>query len=1024
MDNTDIENLGKIIAASLTSKLGIGNSTAPAASAPASTSAATDDYLASIGKLISSAKELGQEYIPLAAGMLNFANSTTAASNSLQALNLTNNKAIASITKSLETSRAQLNEAGKVGIGGGSPSALGLEAAKSGLTIAEFTKTIADSNGALAGLGRTAKVAVENYSDITSRVLESTAGKQLIASGMQTAEMAKLTAIVSMSTKVNASDIKGREQLAASTLSLATQLDETARLTGLNRETMANEIAERNKTAESIAWQRTLSVDQRTAYTEMQGTLADLGDEVGNAMLNVVAGARMTDSTIATKIALGESWTELEAAMVQRKNAVGEAEIAAAKDRLEQARIGALEYQKTSQFQNQTLYNTSEIGTKSLKIAKDSDAAFNALQSGAKELKKPSEVKTEVQQNQLGLDASGKPLAGAAVMTEINKGFEGIRLAAVGGAGAVDKLNNTLSATPAVVNSVTESFKMLGNFNKTSAQYTDEMAAMPKKVASVLSGLVTPGATVAPISGPATATPSSAYIDVGRRLDEQVALNPNPHPLKRKEGSLGATGSMIEDFGTETPALLHGKEGVITENQFNDIKSQFKLLQANVREVPAHANKVGNSGFTDFEKPSNELQNQTKAIESNADRDIFGDATKQLSSLFTNNEKSIKDQLGNFQNQTKAIESNADRDIFGDATKQLSSLFTNNEKSIKDQLGNFQNQTKAIESNADRDIFGDATKQLSSLFTNNEKSIKDQLGNFQNQTKAIESNADRDIFGTSNDFLETAGEKITTIFSNTDKLAKEQLGVFNNQVKDLGGKKEHGIFEEITKQISSISSIFLDEKKTNQDQLAGVKVQVKDLGGKKEQPYNPGNVKYQLKPETYNEKPIGGSSGHGHVELGPRYRHEERDPVVSGISKLDQELRKLTNMASNTDNISKQASEYLSKINIKYTDTKVGNAPVINKIPEVGRIESKIPTRDVMAPHVPSDEYKNKPVVSKEPPVISPIAPVGEITIKDLHTALINLNTNMMRMVSYTESISESSHKTARHTRESTGLRM
>ena len=320
------------------------------------------------------------------------------------------------------------------------------------------------------------------------------------------------------------------------------------------------------------------------------------------------------------------------------------------------------------------------------------------------------------------------------------------------------------------------------------------------------------------------------------------------------------------------------------------------------------------------------------------------------------------------------------------------------------------------------------------MFTNNEKSIKDQLGNFQNQTKAIESNADRDIFfeneigevmlGTSNDFLETAGEKITTVFSNNEKLTKNQLDVFNNQIKDLGGKKEHGIFEEITKQISSISSIFLDEKKTNQDQLAGVKVQVKDLGGKKEQPYNPGNVKYQLKPETYNEKPIGGSSGHAHVELGPRYRHEERAPVVSGISKLDQELRKLTNMASNTDNISKQASEYLSKTNIKYTDTKVGNAPVINKIPEVGRIESKIPTRDVMAPHVPSDEHKNKPAVSKEPPVISPITPVGEITIKDLHTALINLNTNMMRMVSYTESISESSHKTARHTRESTGLRM
>jgi hypothetical protein len=42
-------------------------------------------------------------------------------------------------------------------------------------------------------------------------------------------------------------------------------------------------------------------------------------------------------------------------------------------------------------------------------------------------------------------------------------------------------------------------------------------------------------------------------------------------PVKRQEGSMGTVGKWIEDFGKGTPAVLHGKEGVITEKQFNDL---------------------------------------------------------------------------------------------------------------------------------------------------------------------------------------------------------------------------------------------------------------------------------------------------------------------------------------------------------------------------------------------------------------------------------------------------------------------
>jgi hypothetical protein len=46
----------------------------------------------------------------------------------------------------------------------------------------------------------------------------------------------------------------------------------------------------------------------------------------------------------------------------------------------------------------------------------------------------------------------------------------------------------------------------------------------------------------------------------------------------KSTGSLGTTGSLIEDFGKGTLAMLHGKEGVITEKQFNNLAAGIQQL--------------------------------------------------------------------------------------------------------------------------------------------------------------------------------------------------------------------------------------------------------------------------------------------------------------------------------------------------------------------------------------------------------------------------------------------------------------
>lgn len=59
----------------------------------------------------------------------------------------------------------------------------------------------------------------------------------------------------------------------------------------------------------------------------------------------------------------------------------------------------------------------------------------------------------------------------------------------------------------------------------------------------------------------------------------------SPEFEQRANGSLGAKGSLIEDFGRGTPAMLHGREGVITEDQLSTlVKTSMAAGQDSTKE--------------------------------------------------------------------------------------------------------------------------------------------------------------------------------------------------------------------------------------------------------------------------------------------------------------------------------------------------------------------------------------------------------------------------------------------------------
>jgi D-alanyl-D-alanine carboxypeptidase len=90
------------------------------------------------------------------------------------------------------------------------------------------------------------------------------------------------------------------------------------------------------------------------------------------------------------------------------------------------------------------------------------------------------------------------------------------------------------------------------------------------------------------------------YYDYQRQ--EMEALGQKPEEMGsfwknlfggRSEGSLGATGKLIEDFGSGTPMMLHGREGVITEQQLTNLA---KSAMAMGSRAPASGSGTTNSG--------------------------------------------------------------------------------------------------------------------------------------------------------------------------------------------------------------------------------------------------------------------------------------------------------------------------------------------------------------------------------------------------------------------------------------------
>ena len=166
----------------------------------------------------------------------------------------------------------------------------------------------------------------------------------------------------------------------------------------------------------------------------------------------------------------------------------------------------------------------------------------------------------------------------------------------------VEMQNNLQKASVALSTAMTDLIggpigKLVGDTNNKILQYVTTAAEYSGKFVQAMNtaitgldatqGLISQGYETS--NNPATAPVTNATADADA-ADSGT-------PASRRVGTLGATGKLMEDFGSGTLAMLHGREAVVTESQMANLMGNFNAFREGVanqlaQEKAAYGNAV------------------------------------------------------------------------------------------------------------------------------------------------------------------------------------------------------------------------------------------------------------------------------------------------------------------------------------------------------------------------------------------------------------------------------------------------
>ena len=225
-----------------------------------------------------------------------------------------------------------------------------VSAAELGLSVEDMTTFIKKNNESLRAFGGTTDLAMSRFKAISTTILDSQElGTKLRALGYTTQDINENLALYGEISDANSrTDRASVQEQAEAAKNLMVELDGLSKLTGKQRDQLADEMKERRRQGDVNAFLSGKTAEEQTAFTnklvELQNTL---GKDAADAFVDVaLRGAPTTEATRGALLAMGSGADDLYAA-AQQFNA---GDISSFQDSLQAATGAAIDYQNTEQF--------------------------------------------------------------------------------------------------------------------------------------------------------------------------------------------------------------------------------------------------------------------------------------------------------------------------------------------------------------------------------------------------------------------------------------------------------------------------------------------------------------------------------------------------------------------------------------------------------------------------------------------------------------------------------------------------
>ncbi len=496
------------------------------------------------------------------------------------------------------------------------------------LSVQEYGDTISKLVPNITALGGTVTDGTKRFNQMSQEFSSLTAADDLRKIGYTTKEYNDVLAISLAGRKnIDFQDAESRKKANLAAADLALEMDKVAQLTGVSRQEQQRTLQEKQGNARvqaAIEQQvRAGGADAAAAYQKMTTQMKGLGlDKLSD---EIYSGQALSQKSIAQLNALGPAGNQLRDAINQVRNATDAESRARADAALREAQAAVARQVTSDQSLNQIRYGQGEtaeaLGEISISarnyangIKEEKERARRAGreisdQEAAQNLEKRARFTQELASGKAEKDAQDALTEAKKTGRQADIEAAQARLKEVERAKAeakptealiqvLNRLNDTMSFvvragidvskgvtnTPegqAILKNVLE---QTANRDKQGVPALERAGILDIKKAGDVTQLISDGEWVKAgikIGESFVETVKGWFDRAVKTVKDTGAAATGPGGVAgptagRADGSIGAVGKLIEDFGAGTPMMLHGKEGVITEEQLKDIVSSIQ----------------------------------------------------------------------------------------------------------------------------------------------------------------------------------------------------------------------------------------------------------------------------------------------------------------------------------------------------------------------------------------------------------------------------------------------------------------